>query len=115
VNRLIEYYIDGSTKENMIGAGIVKVNEFGFLEKYHYNVEHINPSSTIAEGYSLEKSFEMIKNDDLHKYEIIDIYTDCQKLYQSFQYNVNIEFNRSSFFTKQESNKYFPVFKKHLY
>lgn len=46
---MIEYYIDGSTKENMIGVGIVKVNEFGFIEKRHFNVEHIKPSSNIAE------------------------------------------------------------------
>ena len=31
---VIEYYIDGSTKENTIGAGIVKVNEF-FKQKIH--------------------------------------------------------------------------------
>ena len=36
---MIEYYIDGSTKDHMIGVGIVKVNEFGFIEKHHFNVE----------------------------------------------------------------------------
>jgi hypothetical protein len=104
---MIEYYIDDSTKDNMIGAGIVKVNEFGFLEKYHFNVEHVNPSSTIAEGYSLEKTFEMIKGNDINKKELINIYTDCQKLHHSFLYNVDVEFNRSNFFAKQESNIYF--------
>ena len=61
---MIEYYIDGSTKDHMIGVGIVKVNEFGFIEKHHFNVEHINPSSNLAEGYALEKTFELIKESE---------------------------------------------------
>ncbi|WP_318502871.1 hypothetical protein [Bacillus sp. T3] len=104
---MIEYYIDGSTKDQMIGVGIVKVNEYGFIEKYHFNVEHINPSSNIAEGYSLEKTFEMIKQNDLHKNELIDIYTDCQKLHQILLYNGKIEFSNSQYFAKQEANQYF--------
>jgi hypothetical protein len=103
---MIEYYIDGSTKENMIGVGIVRVNEFGFIEKHHFKVEHINSNSTIAEGYSLEKTFEMIEKNDINKNETIDIYTDCQKLYHSLLFNGNTEFNRSNFFAKQESNHY---------
>lgn len=104
---MIEYYIDGSTKEQMIGVGIVKVNEFGFIEKHHYNVEHINPSSNLAEGYSLEKTFELIERNDLNKNEIIDIYTDNRNLYNALTYNANVEFNRSNFFIKMESNHYF--------
>jgi hypothetical protein len=91
----------------MIGVGIVKVTEFGFIEKHHFNVEHINPSSTIGEGYSLEKTFEMIKKNDINKNEIIDIFTDCQKLYHSFLYNQSIEFNSSNFFAKKETDHYF--------
>jgi hypothetical protein len=104
---LIQYYIDGSTKNNTIGVGIVKVNEYGFIEKHHYNVEHINPTSSIAEGYSLEKTFDLIKENDLNKNELIDIYTDCQQLQQSLLYNQNIEFHASNFYSKQESNSYF--------
>lgn len=91
----------------MIGAGIVKVNEFGFIEKHHFNVEHNNPSSSIAEGYALEKTLEIIRGNDLHKNEIIDIYTDNQKLHSTLLYNENTEFTRSNFFAKQESNNYF--------
>jgi hypothetical protein len=104
---MIQYYIDGSAKEPMIGAGIVKVNEFGFIEKYHFNIEHINPSSNLAEGYSLEKTMEMIRETDLTKNEIIDIYTDCQRLSNIFLYNQNTEFHKSNFFIKQETDKYF--------
>jgi hypothetical protein len=104
---MIAYYIDGSTKDHVIGAGIVKVNEFGFIEKYHFKTEHINPTSQVAEGYSLEKTFEMIKNHDLSKNELIDIYTDCQQLFQSFLFNEKTEFNHSHFFTNQELNPYF--------
>lgn len=104
---MIEYYIDGSTKENMIGVGIVKVNEFGFIEKHHFKVEHLNPNSHFAEGYALEKTLEMIKENDLNKNEMINLYTDCQSLYHAFLYNGNIEFNRSPFFVKQEPNSYF--------
>lgn len=104
---MIQYYIDGSTKENMIGVGIVRVNEFGFIEKHHFNIEHINPSSQLAEGYSLEKTFEMIKEKDFFKNELIDIYTDCQQLYHSLMHQNHIEFNRSNFFAKQETNPYF--------
>lgn len=103
---MIEYYIDGSTKNNIIGAGIVKINEFGFIEKHHFNVEHINPTATIAEGFSLESTFKMIKEIDLQKNELIDIYSDCQRIYHSFMYNSTSEFNRSSFFIKQESDRY---------
>jgi hypothetical protein len=104
---MIEYFMDGSTKEHMIGVGIVKVNEFGFIEKHHFKVEHLNPNSNFAEGYALEKALEMIKLNDLNKNEMINLYTDCQSLYHSFLYNGNIEFNRSPFFVKQESNSYF--------
>lgn len=104
---MIEYYIDGSTKENMIGVGIVKVNEFGFIEKHHYNVEHISATSTIGEGYSLEKTLELIKKCDVHKNELIDIYTDCKKLVSLLRFNENISFNRNDFFVNQESNSYF--------
>jgi ribonuclease HI len=104
---MIEYYMDGSTKEHMIGVGIVKVNEFGFIEKHHFKVEHLNPNSHFAEGYALEKALEMIKLNDLNKNEMINLYTDSQSLYHSFLYNGNIEFNRSPFFVKQESNSYF--------
>lgn len=104
---MIEYFIDGSTKDNVIGAGIVKVNEFGFIEKHHFSVEHINPSSNIAEGYSLEKTLQMIKENDLNKNEIINIYTDNQKLFNLLLFNGEVEFNSRAFFTKQESNEYF--------
>lgn len=107
VQLMIEYYIDGSMKDQMIGAGIVKVNEFGFIEKHHFNVEHINPTSTMAEGYSLEKTLEMIKECDIHKNEMINIYTDSQKLFQLMSYNPNTEFTRGNFFVKQETNNYF--------
>lgn len=109
---MIEYYIDGSTKDNTIGAGIVKVNEFGFVEKYHFNIEHINPSSLLAEGYAFEKTLEMVKENDLNKKEKIDIYTDNQKLYSSFLYQENIDFNSSDYFTKQESNNYYQHLRK---
>ncbi|NMD72303.1 hypothetical protein HHO41_18705 [Bacillus sp. DNRA2] len=104
---MIEYYIDGSMKGQRIGVGIVKVNEYGFIEKYHYDVEHINPTSNIAEAYSLEKALEMIKQFDLHKNEMIDIYTDCQKLYQLFLFHEKTEFTNSQYFVKQEANRYF--------
>lgn len=104
---MIEYYIDGSTKENMIGVGIVKVNEFGFVEKHHFNIEHINPSSMIAEGYSLEKTFELIQENDLRRNQLIDIYTDCQSLHQSLLFNEKINYTSNLFFTKQETNHYF--------
>lgn len=58
---VIEYYIDGSAKESTIGAGIVKINEYGFIEKHHFTIEHVNPTSQIAEGYALQKAFEMIR------------------------------------------------------
>lgn len=105
--RMIEYYIDGSTKDTMIGVGVVKVNQFGFIEKHHFNAEHINPTSTIAEGYSLEKALQMIKETDIHKNELIDIYTDCKSLHHSLMYNENMEFNSGNFFVKQETNDYF--------
>jgi hypothetical protein len=104
---MIEYYMDGSTKDCTIGVGIVKVNEFGFIEKHHFKVEHLNPNSHFAEGYALEKALEMIKENDLNKNEMINVYTDCQSLYHSFLYNGNIEFNRGPFFVKQEPNSYF--------
>jgi ribonuclease HI len=104
---MVEYYIDGSTKNNVIGVGIVKIDEFGFIEKHHFTVEHINPTSNIAEGFSLERALRIIQETDLEKKEIIDIYTDCQRIYHSFLYNQNSEFNRSSFFIKQESDHYF--------
>lgn len=109
---MIEYYIDGSTKDLMIGAGIVKVNEFGFIEKYHYKVEHVNPTSNLAEGYALERTLHMIKENDIHKNELIDIYTDCQKLHQLFLTNEKIEYNRSNYFEKQEVNHYFQHIRK---
>jgi hypothetical protein len=99
--------MDGSTKEHMIGVGIVKVNEFGFIEKHHFKIEHLNPNSHFAEGYAFEKALEMIKENDLNKNEMINVYTDCQSLYHSFLYNGNIEFHRSPFFVKQEPNSYF--------
>ncbi len=104
---MISYYIDGSTKDNLIGAGIVKVNEFGFIQKYHFNAEHINPTSQIAEGFSLEKTFELIQKHDLSKKELINIYTDCQPLLYSFLYNETAEFTHRHFFTNQASNPYF--------
>ncbi|MET3699895.1 hypothetical protein SAMN05877753_11415 [Bacillus oleivorans] len=104
---MIEYYIDGSTKDKMVGAGVVKVNEFGFIEKHHFKAEHINPTSNLAEGYALEKTFEMIKKDDIGKNEIIDIYTDCKSLYTSLLHNENKKFNNSNFFIKEETNYYF--------
>jgi ribonuclease HI len=104
---LIEYYIDGSTKDNVIGVGIVKVNGFGFIEKHHFNVEHIKPSSNIAEGYSLEKALELINQNDINKTELINIYTDNQKLYNSLLHNTNLEFNNSDFFVKEEAMDYF--------
>lgn len=67
MKRMIEYYIDGSMKDNIVGAGFVKINEFGFIEKHHFNLGHINPSSNIAECYCLEKTFEMLKEKDIHK------------------------------------------------
>jgi hypothetical protein len=103
---MIEYYIDGSAKDHIIGAGIVKVNEFGFIVKHHFSIEHISPSSMIAEGYSLEKVLDMIQRTDIHKNELINIYTDCQNLYHSFMYNENGKFNRANFFAKQEGNVY---------
>lgn len=78
---MIEYYIDGSAKDNRIGVGIVKVNEFGFIEKHHFNVEHINASSNLAEGFSLKKALELIKVTDFNKNELKNIYTDSKKLY----------------------------------
>jgi ribonuclease HI len=107
VKGLIEYYIDGSTKNQTIGVGLVKVNEYGFIEKHHFTAEHVNPTSNIAEAFSLEKAFELIKNYDINKNELIDIYTDSQTLYHSLNYNLQTEFNKSDFFTKQELNKYF--------
>ncbi|WP_147535468.1 hypothetical protein [Bacillus marasmi] len=104
---MIEYYIDGSTKDQMIGVGIVKVNEFGFIEKYHFKVEHVNPTSNLAEGYALERTLHMIKENDLHKHEMIDIYTDCQKLHRLFLSNENMEYNRNNYFEKQEANHYY--------
>jgi ribonuclease HI len=104
---MIEYYIDGSKKDNVVGAGIVKVDQFGFIEKHHYYAEHTNASSTVAEGYSLEKTFELIKKMDTNPNELINIYTDCQKLQQTFLFNEKIEFTRNNFFAKQESHKYF--------
>jgi hypothetical protein len=111
---MIEYYIDGSTKDHMIGVGIVKVTEFGFIEKHHFNIEHINPSSNIAEGYSLEKTFELIKETDINKHELIDIYTDSRNPHNSLTINTDVEFTRNNFFSKQESNSYF-IFIRNLY
>ncbi|MBM6618511.1 hypothetical protein [Bacillus suaedaesalsae] len=104
---MIEYFIDGSAKENIIGVGIVKVNEFGFVEKFHYSIENIKPTSNIAEGFALQKAFELIQKNDSEKNELINIYTDNQNLHNSFFYHVNVEFNRSSFFAKQETNNYY--------
>lgn len=103
---MIEYYIDGSTKEHTIGVGIVRVNEFGFIEKHHFKNEHINPTSNIAEGFALEKTFDLLKENDIHKHEIINIYTDSLKIFQTLMYNENTEFTRGNFFVKQESNSY---------
>ena len=104
---VIEYYIDGSTKENTVGAGIVKINEFGFIEKRHFTIEHTDPSSQTAEGYAFEKALELIAATDLHKNEMIDLYTDCRQLQNSLSFNQHVEFHRSDFFTKQEPNGYF--------
>lgn len=104
---VIEYYIDGSAKGNTIGAGIVKINEYGFIEKRHFTTEHINPTSQIAEGYALERALEMIRENDIHKNEMIDLYTDCRELITCMTFNQHIEFHRSEFFSKQETNDYF--------
>lgn len=104
---VIEYYIDGSAKENTIGAGIVKINEYGFIEKHHFTIEHTNPASQIAEGYALEKSLEMIRENDIHKNELVNIYTDCKQLITCLAFNQHIEFHRSEFFSRQEMNGYF--------
>lgn len=40
----------------------------------------------------------MIKQFDLHINEILDIYTDCQKLYQLFLYQEKTEFTSSQYF-----------------
>ncbi|WP_064093326.1 ribonuclease H family protein [Rossellomorea aquimaris] len=109
---MIEYFIDGSTKNNMIGAGVVKVNEFGFIEKYHFNVEHQKPSSHIAEGYSLEKALEMILEKDVDSNELINIYTDNQNLHRALVYNENTDFNSSDFFAKQVTNNYYHHLRK---
>lgn len=108
---VIEYYIDGSAKEKTIGAGIVKINEYGFIEKRHFTIEHTNPSSQIAEGYSFEKALEMIAETDLHKNELINLYTDCRQLHNSLAFNPHIELHRSEFFIKQEPSTYFQYLK----
>lgn len=59
---MIEYYIDGSAKDRTIGAGIVRINEFGFMDKRHIAAEHTNPTPQIAEGFAFEKALEMIKD-----------------------------------------------------
>lgn len=104
---VIEYYIDGSAKENTVGAGIVKINEFGFIEKRHFTIEHMDPTSQIAEGYAFEKAMEMTRENDIHKNELINIYTDCRQLINCMAFNQQIEFHRSEFFSKQETNDYF--------
>lgn len=70
-------------------------------------MEHTNPSSNIAEFYALEKALQVIKEDDLITHELIDIYTDSQKVFSTFTYHEHIEFTRNNFFEKQESNSYF--------
>lgn len=104
---MIEYYIDGSAKDKTIGAGIVKINEFGFIEKRHFTAEHTNPSPQIAEGFAFEKAMEMISENDIHKNDVVNIYSDCRYLISSLQFNRHIEFHRSEFFIKQEANGYF--------
>lgn len=109
---MIEYYIDGSTKNHSIGVGIVKVNEYGFIEKYHFTAKHVNPTSNIAEAFSLEKAFELITKTDISKNELIDIYTDSQTLFLSLNCNTQTDFNNSDFFIKKEGNKYFQHIRK---
>lgn len=104
---VIEYYIDGSAKQNTIGAGIVKINEYGFLDKRHFTIEHTNPSSQIAEGYSFEKALEMIAENDLNKNELIDLYTDCRELHNAMAFNAHIEIHGSGFFVLNEPSGYF--------
>lgn len=104
---VIEYFIDGSAKGNMVGAGIVKINEFGFIEKRHFTIEHVNPSSQIAEGYAFEMALDMISKTDIHKNELINIYSDCRQLITCVSFNSQTAFHRTDFFIRQETNGYF--------
>lgn len=111
---MIEYYIDGSAKDRTIGAGIVRINEFGFMDKRHIAAEHTNPTPQIAEGFAFEKALEMIKENDIHKNELINVYSDCRHLISSLQFNQHFDFHQSEFFIKQETNDYF-LYLRELY
>ncbi|WP_282019927.1 hypothetical protein [Planomicrobium okeanokoites] len=104
---MIEYYLDGSAKGNMVGAGVVKINEYGFIEKSHFTSEHVNPSSQTAEGFALEKALGLIMETDIHKNELINIYTDCRQLINLMDFNQTLEFHHHEFFNRQEANNYF--------
>ena len=48
----MKFIIDGSQKGMVIGAGIVKVNSFGFIQNFSFTNYHINPNYGKEIGHS---------------------------------------------------------------
>lgn len=67
------YYIDGSSKGLGIGAGIVEVNQFNFMNTHEEHCMHPMASALIAEMFALEKTLELaIKGSETYVFIIID-------------------------------------------
>ncbi len=83
----MQFILDGSQKGMVIGAGIVKVNSFGFIQNFSFTNYHINPNSCIAEIFAFEKALDLISEDLLLGEEVI-IYTDHTKVFKLFSTDI---------------------------
>lgn len=72
----MKFFCDGSAKGMAIGAGIVRVDEHGFMKTYSFDTLHAHASASIAELFALEQALLLVR--ELAPPEPVTIYVDSQ-------------------------------------
>lgn len=97
---MLKFFIDGSSKGLVVGAGVVEVNEFGFMTTHQDHKLHPLAESGLGELFALNLAMDKVLSSDSAK---ISIFVDTFRIENLFKHE---DISGKIFFRSFESTEH---------